>query len=280
MVGVALILAGIVAFIALPPPYSFTLLFAGASTGLFIALVASTPSVPRVVVDRILSGASEEGSSTIRGLSLAGKATYVPPGVNLARDRVFIAASDNDKPVPLLDDETVIHQGPPEFKTGMAIMPPGIGLVEGHAAAVGADMIGAPLPEAEAFIRGLGLENGLFQDFRMAREGERLVATFQPTVTPPCLDALASDPPCDRSGCALCSAVGCTLARSMARPMGVAEAGPDGDRVIMAFEVGAGDMDDDGIEPDGDVGPARSPGPVESARPSSGATRAGEEGGS
>ncbi len=250
LVGLSLVLAGIVAFVALPAPYSFTMLFAGASTGLFIALVAATPSVPRVVVNRILAGASEQSAGALGTLGLAGRATYVPPGEGLSRDRVFIAASDSAKPVPLLADDTGICQGPPEYKSGMVFIPAAVALVEGHVAAVGSDVASAPLHEAEAFLRGLGLEYGLFRDFRVASCGDRLVVGFEPMVMPPCRALSASDPPCDRSGCALCSAVGCTLARSMGRPLPVIEAGPDGKRITMAFEAGARDASVSGAEGD------------------------------
>ncbi len=237
VLGLALIVAGVVAFFLVPGAVAWTLVFAGVSTGAFLSLVAGAPSVPASVVPALVEGPAEDVASLLDAFALNGRAVFVPPGGNLTRDRVFIPASENEKPVPLLDDASTIHRGPVDFKIGVALVPAGRALIDAHVDATGASLAGAPLPEVEGFLRGLGLENGLFTGLRLTRVHDSLVVAFSPRVATPCFGAMSTSPPCDRGGCALCSAVGCALARSVDRPLAVHEAGPDGSTIVMTFDA-------------------------------------------
>lgn len=222
--GALLAVGAVPAFLFLADPLGGMLGFALMVTGVFIAVVAAERAVPAPASQAVLQGASETLSRTVDGLDLQGAPVYVHDQGNVGEERLFLPASDKQAPVPILDPDTVAYAGAGGTRIGLALPPAGLALIQQHEALSGTRLVDAGLPEVEAFLKGLGTTDDLMRGVRVTEDDQGLRARFQAAaVEPPCFQAPA-EPRCQRSGCALCQAVGCSLARSLKRPIQVASA--------------------------------------------------------
>lgn len=231
--GILLVLAAVPAFLFVAEPLGGMLAFALAVTGSFLAVVVAEPAVPAGFGQALVDGDQGLLDEFSDGLGMEGSPVYVHDQGNVGAERLFLAASDNDRPVPILDRETLAYAGSGATKVGLALAPPGLELVRRHEDEAAGLPEGAPMAEAEAFLSGLFATHDLVRGFSITKADEALRVRFRSqAVEPPCLsDPL--DPACQRTGCAICQATGCALARSLERPVSVAEADVEEDQVLL-----------------------------------------------
>ncbi|HVL49252.1 MAG TPA: hypothetical protein VM889_11895 [Candidatus Thermoplasmatota archaeon] len=221
-------------FLLLDAPVNAMLAFAFGATGLFVALVVAERAVPASSVAPLLAGDARALADVRRGLRLEGRPVYVHDQGNVGAPRLFMPASDNAKPVPILDATTVAYAGT-STKIGAAVAPSGLALLAAHEEASGAVLAGASVADVESFLKGLAGASDLAGGVRVASEGETLVVHFRrAAVALPCFEDPAS-PACERAGCALCQAAGCALAKALARPVAVESALVEPPAVAIRF---------------------------------------------
>ena len=229
-------LAAVPVAVLLPEPLGGVLAAGLAVTGLFVAVVVAERSVPAPAVEAVVHGAARSLDEVARGLKLAGRPVYVHDQGNVGEERLFLPAAQNEKPVPILDADTVAYAGAGSTKLGLALSPPGLALVRQHEAATGASLPTATLGEVGRFLQGLAAADDLARDVRVAADGAGVEVRFAAgAVRPPCFDDPA-EPLCERTGCAICQAAGCALARSLRRPVAVTGAVVEAPRVTLRFE--------------------------------------------
>lgn len=231
--GLALVLAAVPAFLFLAEPLGGMLAFALAVTGLFVTVVVAEPAVPARFGQALVEGDTAVLDEVAGGLRMQGGPVYVHDQGNVGAERLFLAASDNERPVPILDDQTLAYAGTGGTKVGLTVRPPGLRLVELHEAEASPLVAGASLSEAEAFLGGLFATHDLVDGFAVTKAGGRLRVRFAAqALEPPCLDQ-PLDPACRRTGCVVCQAAGCALARSLQRPVAVDEARIEEEQVLL-----------------------------------------------
>lgn len=236
--GAACLLLAVAAYVALEEPLDATLAFALGLVGLFSLLVLTEKVLPSPAAEASMQGPSLALEDLAEGLSLKGRATVVPPGGNLTHDRLFLAAAPSEKPLPVLDDATVLYAAPSTVRAGVAVEPPGSRLVDAWEESSGERARDLPAAALPSFVSGLGMSQGLFARFRLRAAGERFEASFEALdVLPPCMAGEARDPPpCARTGCALCSAACVALARNLQRPVTVVDARVAQRKVTLTLE--------------------------------------------
>lgn len=224
--GILCLALALLAYVLLEEPHDALLAFALGMLGLFALLVLTEKVVPARAAEAILQGNARAALDTAEGLALTGRASVVPAGGNLTRDRLFLSAAESVKPLPVLDDATVVYAAPANIRTGIAIDPSGRVLLDAWEDATGEPFASMPVANVQSALAGLGLSEGLYKRFRMREEGGRFVMEFAPLdVQPPCLvDGATGRLPCEIAACALCSAACTALARSLGRPVTIAEA--------------------------------------------------------
>lgn len=235
MLGLLLAVGAVPAFMFLSDPLGGMLGFALGVTGVFIAVVAAERAVPAPATEAVVQGGSDALAQARAGLDLQGSAVYVHDQGNLGEERLFLPASQTSKPVPILDRETAAYAGAGGTRVGLAVVPPGLRLVQAHEAASGSSLAKAALPETEAFLKGLGTSDDLMGGLRLTEdEGGLRVRFREASVRPACFEE-PGDPRCSTTGCALCQAVGCSLARSLERPIQVIGADVEPPWVTIRF---------------------------------------------
>lgn len=240
--GVASLVLGTLAYVALEEPLDATLAFGLGVLGLFALLVMGERVVPAKAGEAAMRGAARSLHGVATGLSLEGQATTVPPGGNLQHDRLFVAAGPSVKPLPVMDDATIVYAAPASVRLGLAVEPPGRLLVEEWEEASGQRFRDLPVAGVQAALAGLGLSQGIYARLRVREEGGRFVVSFRPLdVRPPCLDQPPDERPmCERTGCALCSAACVGIARNLQRPVTVTEARPTRAEVTLTLQPEGG----------------------------------------
>lgn len=236
--GIGCLVLAAIAYLAFEEPVDATLAFALGSVGLFTLLVLTERAIPARTAQASLVGAGRALNEAAEGLALEGRASTVPPGGNLSRDRLFLAAAQSAKPLPVLDDRTILYAGPSTVRIGVAIEPPGRELVERWEQATGRRFADTPFAALRSSLAGMGLSEGLYRDLRLREEKGRLSLSYRPLdVKPPCMDAAATERlPCERTACTLCSAACVALARTLGRPVTVAEAEVAGGEVVLTVD--------------------------------------------
>lgn len=222
--ALCLVLAA-VAYVALEEPLDAPVAFGLAVVGLFALLVLTERAVPAAVAEATNAGSARSLDDVARGLRLAGRATVVPRGANLQDDRLFLAADESAKPLPVLDPDTRLYAAPASVRAGLALDPPGRALADHWEEATGARFADTPVGSLPTALSGLGLSSGTFREARLREEKGRYVLSFRPTgVKPPCFGTRPGEAfPCARTACALCSVSSVALARCLARSVTVAD---------------------------------------------------------
>lgn len=231
--GIALLLAAIPALLYVDEPLGGMLAFALAVTGLFTAIVVAEATVPARGAQALVEGDTAALEDLRAGLGLQGAPLYVHDQGNAGGERMFWPASDNERPVPILDARSLSYAGTGETKVGIALEPSGLRLLALHEAETRPLAPGAPLAEVEAFLEGLFTTHDLARGFSLTKAEDGLRARLRAqAVELPCQsDPL--DPACQATGCALCQAAGCALARSLERPVEVAQARVEDEHVTL-----------------------------------------------
>lgn len=236
--GVGCLVLAVLAYVAFDEPLDASLAFGLGVLGLFALLVLTERVLPASAAEAAMQGPSNALHDAARGLALEGRASTVPAGANLQRDRLFLAAGESVKPLPVLDDSTVVYAAPATVRAGMAFDPPGRVLVDRWESESGQRFADVPLAALPSALAALGLSQGLFARFRLREERGRFTASFRPLdVRPPCLERPSDERPiCERTGCALCSAACVALARNLQRPVVTIEAKAREDEIALTLE--------------------------------------------
>lgn len=227
------------AYLVFEEPLDATLAFGLGIVGLFALLVLRTRSTPSESAEAVLVGSSRALTDAAQGLTLEGRASTVPARGDLRRDRLFLAAAQSTKPLPVLDDTTVLYAGPATVRLGLAIEPPGRALADRWEAATGRRFADTPVAALGSSLAGMGLSEGLWKELRLREERGRYHISFRAAdVRPPCMDEGSTQAriPCERTACALCSLACVALARALGRPVTLAEAEVARGRVSLAID--------------------------------------------
>lgn len=221
--GLLLIIGTVPVLLRVNEPLGGMLAFALGVTGVFVAVVVPQRVVPAEGAEALLQGGAVTLAEVTAGLKLQGRPVYVHDQGNVGGERLFLPASDNPRPVPILDARTVTYSGGGDTKLGLALTPPGSALVKRHEADAGIELAGASIPEVEAFLRGLTRTHDLARHLRVTEEAGGFQIRFAASaVKPPCIENPV-DPTCERTGCALCQASACALVRAMGQPLTLTE---------------------------------------------------------
>lgn len=234
--GIALA-AAVVAYLLLDEPYDLTIAFALVILGLFALLVIADRVVSAETYEATLRGGAHSLVAAAKGLRLDGVAVQVPPHGNLQRDRLFLSAEDRTKPLPVMDDATLLYAAPANVRSGLALDPPGRALADQWESATGERFDATPVGQVQTSLAGLGASEGLYREVRLLEEKGRFSLSFRPTgARPPCFDTLPGERlACERNACALCSVACVAIARSLGRPVAVEKAEVAEGRVTLSL---------------------------------------------
>lgn len=231
--GLAFVVAAVPAFLYVDEPLGGMLAFGLAATGLFVAVVVAEATVPARGLQATVAGDAGALSDLADGLGLEGTPHYVHDQGNVGAERLFLPASKNERPIPILDPDTLAYSGTGGTKVGLALAPPGLELLRLHARETRRLPEGASLSDAEAFLSGLFATHDLVRGVNVSKPGDRLRVRFEASALEvPCLSDPV-EPACEATGCVACQAVGCALARSLEHPVAVDQARIEGDRVTL-----------------------------------------------
>lgn len=224
LLGALLTLAAVPSLLYVNEPLGGMLAFALAATGLFTLVIVAEDTLPTRATQALLTGDANAHQTIQHGLNLEGPPVYVHDQGNIGQERLFLPASTNQRPIPILDPDTTIYPGTGDTKIGLALPPPGLALLEQHENEAHPLPPKAPIQETQAFLQGLHATHDTAKQLTLTQHGDALQARFKTTnLEPPCLDD-PIDPQCQRTGCLLCQTIGCALARSLERPLTVHEA--------------------------------------------------------
>lgn len=232
--GAVLVLASLPAFLLLAEPLGGMLAVALAVTGAFVAIVVAERVIPARAVEATVEGDAAALADIGEGLGLEGLPIYVHDQGNVGAERLFLPASANERPVPILDPDTLAYAGTGGTKVGLGFQPPGLELVRLHETESQRLPEEASLSEAEAFLVGLFATHDLARGFSVTKSGDRLRVRIEAQALElPCVvDPV--EPACQKAaGCVVCQAAGCAQARSRGRPLAVEEVQVDGARVVL-----------------------------------------------
>lgn len=225
--------AALLAFALLPLPQGTALALALAAAGALGALVLGVEGVPPADAAALASGSARAATDLARALALTQRPVFVPAIGNLSRARVFLPTSDETKPLPPLDDETLLYAGAPQALFGVAVEPAGLALLDEATRATGATLERMPLADLETFLRGAGLRSDLWRDLALTREGAYEVR-FRSAPGAPC----GRNPDACAAGlCPVCSALGTALARAVGMPLRLVESRPGETKTLRFQEV-------------------------------------------
>ncbi|MHB8603773.1 MAG: hypothetical protein ACYDCK_00855 [Thermoplasmatota archaeon] len=235
--GIACAIASLPVLYFVPSPLGGALGTALAVIGLFVAIVVAERVVGAASAQSILDGDARALHGVASGLKLAGSPIYVHDQGNVGEERLFLPASNNAKPVPILDAETTTYAGGGGTKLGIALAPSGLRLVQDHERNTQQPLHGADLPSIEAFLQTMFDAGDLARGVRLATAGDAIVFELRgAALRAPCV-ADPSDPLCAKTGCSLCQAAGCSLARALARPLAVEWAAIDAETIRVTFRA-------------------------------------------
>ncbi len=218
----ALFLAPAIPFLLLvDAPTGGVLAFGAASVGVFLIVIVAERVVPAPGAQALLDGSSDALDSVSSGLALGGRPVYVPDQGNVGEERLFLSAAGRQRPIPMLDAETVVYGGGGGTLRGVAIVPPGLRLLQRRARPLEP---GAKVEQTEAHLQGVLGSDDLATGISVTPTPHGFDVSLRSGATnPPCMRD-PTDPQCQRVGCSICQAIGCALVRTVGRPLVVAEA--------------------------------------------------------
>jgi len=98
--------------------------------GILMLFLFSFRTVPKELVDPLLTSQDRNLGRLLDSLELKGNGIYVPAGGRLKEERVYIPAEERPLPLPKLVAEQVLIVGTTGSSMGVALLPPGSGLVD------------------------------------------------------------------------------------------------------------------------------------------------------
>lgn len=224
LLGGMLLLAAVAAYVGVPDSAGAVLAASLAVVGAFVIVVVAEPSVPSPVAADVLAGDARSLVELARGLHLEGSPIYVHDQGNVGEERMFLPTFAQLRRVPVLDASTTAYAGSAATAAGLAVVPPGLPLLNRYTEDAEVDLKGAPVPEIEGALRGMLEAGDLGRGAELTEVEGALELRFRAGSAPPPCFADPSRPLCAETGCALCQAAGCALARGLQRPVVVEHA--------------------------------------------------------
>ncbi len=201
-------------------PTGGVLAFGSASVGIFLIVIVAERVVPAPSAQAFLDGTADALDSVRHGLALGGSLVYVPDQGNVGEERLFLAAAGKSRPVPTLDAQTMVYGGSGGTRRGVALVPPGLSLLQGRARPLEP---GSRIEQMEAHVQGILGSADLATGVTVTPVPGGFEAGLHSGATqPPCMRDPTS-PQCQRVGCHICQAIGCALVRAVGRPLVVGD---------------------------------------------------------
>ncbi len=208
--------------------------------GLLTLFLFSSSSVPKEVSRGFLLSSGRNTARTIVSLNLEGNGAYVPPGGRLSEDRVYIPLEKKPHSLPLLNDEMVFSVGSTGPSMGVALIPPGKGLVDEVEKMTRTRFRDGSLSDATENLERLGKGTGLFNKIEVRDKGRYLEVNIVNSRFKDVCDRLWDEFPDlhARIGCPLCSSVLCATARMAKTPLLIKSVEREGGMVMYRVERG------------------------------------------
>ncbi|MGA1819408.1 MAG: hypothetical protein ACMUHU_00200 [Thermoplasmatota archaeon] len=229
--GLALVLVSgkIVAFagIGLSDRAADFVLRAGFGTfliGILMLFLFSFRTVPKELVDPLLSGQNRNLGRVLGSLELKGNGIYIPAGGRLKDERVYIPAEERPLPLPKLVSEQVLIVGTTGSSMGVSMLPPGTGLVDRIEQDSGKRFTEENLADLNEALERLSKGTGLIGSISARTKGDDISIEIKHSrFKDICEEAWNEDERMHSMiGCPGCSAVLCAAARTSRSPLRIA----------------------------------------------------------
>lgn len=171
-------------------------------------------------------------------LNLEGNGIYIPSGGRLLEDRVYVPLEKNLLPLPEMAKETVFNVGTTGPSMGIALIPPGLDLVDQVEKDGGRPFRDDQPSEMEEALDRLGKGTGTYSDISSRINGSRIELTIKHSRFKKACDVLWEEHP-DlhfRTGCPGCSAAICASSRILKSPLRIISARKEKGSVIYELE--------------------------------------------
>lgn len=204
------------------------------------AFLVTERGIPDDLADLGSAGVMASAAALVRELHLEGRGILVPGEDATTPSRLFVPVRDVEAGEAVRIPTRAVLQQDPGLAMGVLLVPPGAGLERAWAAADGLPQGRGP-EEAADHVRRAFAHYSLGDDVVVARSKTTIRVAYRPRAfRDACRAAREEHAPWHlQGGCAACSFAGILVARALAKPIRVADAGYDGARAYLEVEVAA-----------------------------------------
>lgn len=208
--------------------------------GMFAIGVLVEPSSPSVVPkDQMVSTARAAGE-VLKGLSLAGNASYLPALHGATKERVLVSGSGKASAPPVaLSDDMVLSPGKDGSTPGIILEPLGLQMLNTVEKEMGVSLAGAGLESAEGSMQILKHGFGMMRDFHFKeRDGKTILRVEYSGLLDACRTVRKEMPDtCRQMACVGCSCLLSAAARATGKLVEVEEADNATDTVVFTLNL-------------------------------------------
>lgn len=208
--------------------------------GLFGFFTLVEHGCPRKLSEDQMVSAARTSQSMIRGLSLAGNASYLPASHGLTKERVFVhAAGGGADPPAALSDDMAVAPGKDGSSPGMLIEPPGLKLLETVERDYGAAIAGTGIANVEGSLQVLKHSLNMLKDFHFKeRDGKTILRVEYGALMPACRSVRHDAPDtCTQVACIGCSCLLVAAARATNKVVRVESVDNSDDTVVFTLQL-------------------------------------------
>ena len=208
--------------------------------GLFGFFTLVERSHPAQLAEEQMKSASRTNQGMVRGLALAGNASYLPASHGLTKERVFVhAAAGGVDPPAAVSDDMVVAPGKDGSSPGMLIEPPGLSLLDEIEREYGARIAETSLGEVEGSLQVLKHSLNLLKDFHFKeRDGKTMLRVEYGSLLRACRSIRRDAPDvCRQVQCIGCSCLLVAAARATGKLVRVEEVDASDDTVVFTLQL-------------------------------------------
>ena len=208
--------------------------------GLFAIGVLVEPSSPSIVPKEQMVSTARSTSEVLKGLSLAGNATYLPALHGVTKERIFVSdAGSTSSPPVALSDDLVLSPGKDGSTPGIILEPLGLQLLNTVEKEVGVSLAGAGLESVEGSLQILKHGFGIMRDFHFKeRDGKRILRVQYSGLLEACRTVRRERPDtCRQMACVGCSCLLSAAARATGKLVQVEGVDNAQDMVVFTLNI-------------------------------------------